>query len=421
MRPQRWDRGWKLPKQALQPRPATAPFPESTHTPSSAAALDGKLRLPPPQRRKQQRKLHTSMTKQCLQPVPTKPVVVSQHGQRLGVPKHVCEDCNMMRPVFGDEGTTEWRNSRWCEDCAKRNHPAAVPTHPFAEGWTYSVNDGGDTAKMRVHWSWNWEEKGKPIVAAPFTHFKTVSEVQNLKAKLANSEWPQNGWTATNYAKRDPHADGDPHTPLPAPLAERDRAYFGDWTACERERQFVQPKLCVPPRGMPHVEDCTVSGCRGECRYVPLYHKPLPGGTGGPRSLQSQQERDRMGADLYIPATQEAVVDDAATMPVTVTSDGAGACPNMHGVRTTGAKRVSWEETKNKREQLQRRQAENVKLLAQQKANAAPSAARFTPPHTYRAQLSCEIGSINPGMPQSTCPSRCMVDGVCLCSAQGRS
>ena len=128
-----------------------------------------------------------------------------------------------------------------------------------------------------------------------------------------------------------------------------------------------------------------------------------------------------MGADLYIPATQEAVVDDAATMTVTVTSDGAGACPNMHDVRTTGAKRVSWEETKNKREQLQRRQAENVKLLAQQKANAAPSAARFTPPHTYRAQLSCEIGSINPGMPQSTCPSRCMVDGVCLCSAQGRS
>jgi hypothetical protein len=404
-----WDRAWSLPKRTTQTHHMIDPPPESTAGLGSATILNanGQMRLSPRQRRKQQRRLHASKVLQSLQPSPVKPVEVSQHGERLGIPKHVCEDCKLLRPVFGVEGTTEWRNSRWCEDCAKRSHPNAVPTHPFAEGWTYSVNGAGGTAGTRTHWSWNWEGRGKPLEAPSFTHFRTVSEVQDLAKKLSGSEWPKNGWTATNYAKRDRRED--PHPPLEAPRAERDRAYLGDWTSSERERQFVQAKLCTPPRGLPHVEGCTVSGCRGECLYVPQYHKPLPGGSGGPRSLQKPQER--VGdCPVYIPATQTAIVDDAA-MPLTHKSDE----------ERTPMKRPSWEETKKNRERLQRREAESARLLAERRVSATPPGSRFSPPHTYSAQLTVEVGNINASMPQNTCPSRCMVEGMCLCSARDRS
>ena len=400
-----WDRAWSLPKRTMQMHHGIASAPESTD--ALGSDTDGQLRFSHPQRRKQQRRLHTSKMKQSFQRSPVQPVVVSQHGERLGIPKHVCEDCKLLRPVFGEEGTTEWRNSRWCEDCAKRSHPRAVPTHPFAEGWTYSVNGAGGTAGTRIHWSWNWEGRGKPLEAPSFTHFRTVSEVQDLAKKLARSEWPKNGWTATNYAKHDRHEDS--HTPLQAPRAERDRAYLGDWTSCERERQFVQAKLCTPARGLPHAEGCTVSACRGECLYVPQYHKPLPGGSGGPRSLQKPQER--MGdCPVYIPGTQAAVVDDA-TRPIGHISDE----------RRTKMKRTSWEETKKNREELQRREAESARLLAEHRVNATPSCSRFSPPHTYSSQLTVAVANINASMPQNTCPSRCMVEGACLCNARDRS
>ena len=127
-----------------------------------------------------------------------------------------------------------------------------------------------------------------------------------------------------------------------------------------------------------------------------------------------------MGASLYIPGTHEAVLDGVATMPLTQKSAGDEACENMDGVRTGGPKRVSWEATQKQRAKMQRHEEETARLLVQQKANAALSAARFTPPHTYNARLSREIGNINGGMPQSTCRSTCMVEGVCNCSAQGR-
>ena len=135
--------------------------------------------------------------------------------------------------------------------------------------------------------------------APSFTYFRTVDETQSLMKKVQESEWPKNGWTGSNSAM---HRE-QPEKALGAPSDARDRAYVGDWTSCERERQYVQAKLCTPPRGLPHAEGCNVKMCRGECLTVPDYHLPLPGGTGGPRSLQSQQERDLSGAPVYIPGT----------------------------------------------------------------------------------------------------------------------
>jgi hypothetical protein len=267
--------------------------------------------------------------------------------------------------------------------------------------------------------------------APSFTRFRTVEEAQDLMKKVAESGWPQNGWTATNYAMTDPH-EQPAKAALAAPFLERERAYMGDWTSCERERQFVQAKLCSPPRGLPHAEDCRVDGCRGECLSVPQYHAPLPGGSGGPRSIQSQQERDRLGeeAPVYTPGVLGGVNGKPPPASLSGSSEGGGGggggggmtdtagVPGLGAKRTTTrTKRVSWEETKKRKEEVRQMKAEAARLLALQKANSTPSAATFTPPECYVATVSSEIRNVNASMPMISCPTVCIVKGACQCGS----
>lgn len=100
-------------------------------------------------------------------------IEVSQRGRRVGSDLY-CEDCGTNKPTMGDSRTNSQPNSRdgvrrWCVRCCEHldQRPAAVPTHPFSDGWTYGLS------------------KFKPYGTAA-AHKPTA--------------WPKNGWTFPNTA-----------------------------------------------------------------------------------------------------------------------------------------------------------------------------------------------------------------------------
>ena len=116
---------------------------------------------------------------------------------------------------------------------------------------------------------------------------------------------------------------------------------------------------------------------------------------------------------MYTPATQEAIVDNASTMSLACVRQSRATSVKAIG---TKAKRVNWAETQEKREKLQRCEAQDARLLTEQKPTANNSHAKFAISHAYKLQLTREICSINAAMPQNTCPDTCIVKGTCLCN-----
>ena len=184
-----------------------------------------------------------------------------------------------------------------------------------------------------------------------------------------------------------------------APSDDRDRAYVGDWTSCERERQYVQAKLCTPPRGLPHAADCKVDLCRGECLTVTDYHKPLPGGTGGPRSLQSQLDWGLSGAPVYIPGvlggkggkTSHSSSLSSIQDPVSgqgSASGGAEAVEVSSGGGERPVKRVTWEEAKKQRALKEKQKAQAARLRALQASSNSGGADRFVEPDVRSTRAS---------------------------------
>ena len=96
---------------------------------------------------------------------PAQEIKVQQRGRRVGGEKY-CEDCGAAKPTMGDPRTNSNPDARdgvrrWCERCCTylNQRPGAAPTHPFTEGWTYSLKNfkpyGTDSVGKETAWPKN--------------------------------------------------------------------------------------------------------------------------------------------------------------------------------------------------------------------------------------------------------------------------
>ena len=206
------------------------------------------------------------------------------------------EGCRAL-PTWGLRGTSGWRNSRWCEGCAKRQ-PTAVPTHPFADGWNWKKEEHGENpdpnSLFREHWHWLWEGKlGKPFEGmAKFVDFETSTEAL---ARAVHGEWPFNGWTPINSAPKP--ADALPEVKDTRPT-------------------FVsEPHLCQPARGREHAIGCVIAACKGECLMIgdvqqpALNPEPKPGRLGawslGSKGAKAGSKKAAKASSSGRPATTD--------------------------------------------------------------------------------------------------------------------